>query len=82
MPLWVQIALVGEKHLKIFKANEALKSPLLSRLEKAVGLLIGAELPNNAVNHIILLSVDAALSMNIFAIWRDNAANVRILIII
>jgi hypothetical protein len=42
MPLWVQIALVGEKHLKIFKANEALKSPLPSRLGKAVGLLIGA----------------------------------------
>jgi sodium-coupled neutral amino acid transporter 11 len=42
MPLWVQIAQVGEKHLLIFKANEALKSPLPSRLGKAVGSLIGA----------------------------------------
>jgi hypothetical protein len=44
--------------------------------------VVHLELPNNAVNHSILLSVDAALSMNIFAMWRDNAANVRILIII
>lgn len=42
MPLWVQIAQIGEKQLLIFKANEALKSPLPSRLGKAVGSLIGA----------------------------------------
>lgn len=109
MPLWVQIAQVGEKHLLIFKANEALKSPLPSRLGKAVGSLIGAgeiditpqrrarktrrevreyhstrdvlqlELPNNSVNRSISLPVDAVLSMNISAIRRDNAANVRTL---